>query len=132
MTPFEWLKLTHVSCAFVSIGGFALRGYWKLSGNPLLQRRLCKVLPHCVDTLLLATAIGMLFLWQTSPLQHSWLMAKILALLAYIGLGMVCLRFGKSQPGRATTYGLALASALYILSVAYTKSAAGLLSPALG
>ena len=132
MTPFEWLKLTHVSCAFASIAGFALRGYWKLTGNPLLARRAVKILPHCVDTLLFASAVGMLVVWQASPLQSDWLVAKICALLLYIGLGMVVLRFGRRQGTRRLAYGLALLCAAYILSVAYTRSAAGVLSALAG
>ena len=132
MTPFEWLKLTHVGCAFVSITGFALRGYWKLTGNPLLDRRAVRILPHFVDTLLLGSAIGMLVIWQASPLQFDWLVAKICALLLYIGLGMVVLRFGRRQGTRRLAYGLALLCAAYILSVAYTRSAAGLFSAFVG
>ena len=69
MTPFDWLKLVHVSCAGLSISGFALRGYWMLTNNPLRQRRLTRVLPHIIDTLLLGSAVGMLVIWQVSPLQ---------------------------------------------------------------
>ena len=132
MTPFEWLKLIHVSCAFISIAGFTLRGYWKLGNNPLLNRRPARVLPHIIDTLLLGSAVSMLVIWKSSPLDFGWLTAKILALLAYIGLGMVTLRFARSEKGRQVAYGLALASAAYIMSVAYTKSAAGLMSLAWG
>lgn len=117
------LYLLHVCCAVLSISGFALRGYWMLSGNPLLGRRLAKVLPHCIDTLLLASAIGMLLMWRLSPLHAPWLMAKILALLVYIGLGMVALRFGKTRRSRAMAYGAALCTAAYIVSVALSKSA---------
>ena len=91
-----------------------------------------KILPHCIDTLLLGSAIGMLVIWRTSPLEFNWLTAKILALLAYIGLGMMALRFSTTTQSRALAYGLALTSGAYIVSVAYTKSAAGLLSLARG
>jgi uncharacterized membrane protein SirB2 len=89
-------------------------------------------LPHIIDTLLLGSAVSMLVIWKSSPLDFGWLTAKILALLAYIGLGMVTLRFARSEKGRQVAYGLALASAAYIMSVAYTKSAAGLMSLAWG
>jgi len=124
--PFEWLKLIHISCALLSISGFALRGYWMLTSNPLLQARPARVLPHLLDTLLLGSAIWMLVLWQLNPFQLTWLSAKIIALLVYIGLGMVALRFGKTRGIRAGAYGLALATAAYIVSVAYSKSATGL------
>ena len=93
---FEALKHIHISCALLSIAGFTLRGYWMLTGSSLLRRRSAKVLPHVIDSLLLGSAIGMLLIWQVSPLQLSWLSAKIIALLVYIGLGMVALRFGGS------------------------------------
>ena len=128
MMLFVWLKMAHVSSALLSISGFALRGYWMLTDNPLLQRRLTRVLPHIVDTLLLGSAFGMLFVWQADPLQLPWLIAKIVGLLLYIGLGMVALRFGKTRRQRAIAFALALLTAAYILSVAYSKSPLGFLA----
>jgi uncharacterized membrane protein SirB2 len=125
VTPFEFLKLIHVSCAFLSISGFALRGYWMLSGHAYLQHRLAKVLPHIIDTLLLGSAVGMLLVWRISPLEASWISAKIIALLLYIGLGMVALRFGKTRQARLSALLLALLTAGYIVSVAYSKNALG-------
>lgn len=127
MTLFEATRAVHIGCALVSIAGFALRGYWMATSNPLLQRRLSKVLPHLVDTLLLASAVAMLVMWRLSPFQADWLIAKILALLVYIGLGMVALRFGRSRGVRMTAWLAALLTALYIVSVAYTKSPWGIL-----
>lgn len=125
MSVFEWLRVLHIGFALCSISGFALRGYWMATGNPLLQRRLAKVLPHIIDTLLLASAIGMLLIWRVSPLHMDWLLAKITALPVYIGLGMVALRFGSRRRIRIAAWLLALASAAYIVSVAYTKSPSG-------
>jgi uncharacterized membrane protein SirB2 len=128
VTLFDVLKLLHVSSAFLSIAGFSLRGFWMASGNPLLQHRAAKVLPHMIDTLLLCSAIGMLLVWQVSPLQQGWLIAKILALLLYIGLGLVALRFGKSRGVKVSAWLLALFTAGYIVSVAYSKSPLGFLA----
>lgn len=125
MTLFEGLKATHIICAALSIGGFSLRGYWMLSGNALLDRRMAKTLPHIIDTLLLVSAVWMLFIWQTSPFAMSWLTAKVIALLLYIGLGMVALRFGKSKQARIVAWLSALLVAAYIVSVALGKSALG-------
>lgn len=119
------LYMLHVGCAFLSIAGFILRGYWMLTDNALLQQRVTRVLPHTIDTVLLGTAIAMLFAWRASPLELPWVLAKILALLLYIGLGMVALRFGCTRRVRATAYGLALACAAYILSVAFSKNPLG-------
>jgi uncharacterized membrane protein SirB2 len=64
----------------------------------------------------------MLFIWQTSPFAMSWLTAKIAALLLYIGLGMIALRFGKTGTVRLTAWVAAMLTAFYILSVALSKS----------
>jgi uncharacterized membrane protein SirB2 len=122
-----FLKLIHVTCAFVSIAGFALRGYWMAVDNPLLQHRVAKVLPHVIDTLLLGSALTLLMVLQLSPLTQPWLSAKIIALLLYIGLGMVALRFGQSKKIKVSACLLALLTAGYMVSVAYTKSPLGIL-----
>ena len=132
MTLFEALKHLHIGCAFLSIVGFTLRGYWMLTGSALLRSRPARVLPHMIDTLLLASAVGMLLIWQLSPLQSDWLIAKIIALLVYIGLGMVALRFGKSRKTRVNAWLLALLAAAYIVSVAYSKSPWGFLQNLMG
>ncbi|MFV8818881.1 SirB2 family protein [Haliea sp. E17] len=121
------MKLLHVSCAFISITGFTLRGYWALTGNSLRQHRLARVLPHVVDTLLLASALGMLWLWRVSPLAVGWLEAKLIALVIYILLGMITLRFATTGLGRSLAYVAALCTAGYIVSVALTHSPRGFL-----
>jgi uncharacterized membrane protein SirB2 len=125
---FPTLKLIHMSCALLSIGGFTLRGYWMLTENLLLNHRAAKIFPHIIDTLLLASAIGMLLVWKTSPLELNWLIAKILGLLAYIFLGMIALRFGRTKKEKGIAWLLALLSAAYIVSVAYSKNPLGLFS----
>jgi len=86
---------------------------------------MAKTLPHIIDTLLLGSAVGMLVIWQTSPFSMSWLTAKVIALLLYIGLGMVALRFGRTRQVRIVAWLSALFVAAYIVSVALAKSALG-------
>jgi uncharacterized membrane protein SirB2 len=119
------LKLIHVSCAFLSVAGFGLRGYWMMQNNALLQHRAVKRLPHVIDTLLLVSAIMLVVVLRLSPLDAPWLIAKIGALLVYIGLGLVALRFGGSKEIRIGAWLLALVAAGYIVSVAYTKTPLG-------
>lgn len=116
------LYLLHVTCVCLSVAGFTLRGLWMLTDSALLQHRAAKVLPHMIDTALLASAIGMLWQWRMSPLDQPWLMAKITALLVYIGLGMIALRFGRTKPIRAGAYVLALITVAYMVSVALTRN----------
>jgi uncharacterized membrane protein SirB2 len=126
MATYELLKAMHVSCAFLSIAGFTLRGYWMITEDSRLRSRLTRVLPHLLDTLLLASAIGMLLVWQANPLATGWLSAKLAALLLYIGLGMVAFRFGRTPAVRISAFAAALFTAFYIVTVAYTKSPLGM------
>ena len=125
MSLFQALKLLHISCAVISITGFALRGYWALSDNPLRQAPLVRVLPHLVDTLLLASAIAMLGIWKVSPVDLPWVTAKVLALLLYIALGITAMRFATCKRYQRLAYVAALLTAIYIVTVARSHSAWG-------
>ena len=119
------LRSLHVVCALLSVSGFALRGYWMLTDNPLRESRPARVLPHCIDTILLGSAIGMLVIWGVWPQQLGWVSAKICALLVYIVLGMVAFRFGRTRRIRGVAFTGALLAAAYIIATAYTHSALG-------
>jgi uncharacterized membrane protein SirB2 len=118
-----WMRQLHIGAAAVSFAGFALRGVWMLRGSPWLARRWVRVLPHVVDTVLLASAIWLAVASRQYPLTHDWLSVKVIGLLAYIGLGMVALHRGKTQTQRAVAWIGALAVYVYIVAVAMTRSA---------
>ncbi|MES2125701.1 MAG: SirB2 family protein [Pseudomonadota bacterium] len=114
------VKHFHMSCAALSGSLFLLRGS-ALFGAPPLRQRWLRVLPHVVDTLLLASAIT-LAVWSAQyPFVQAWLSAKVLALLAYIILGSIALRQGKSLGVRRIAFVAALGAFAYIVSVALTK-----------
>ena len=116
-----------MGCAVLSVAGFALRGALMLRDSALLQSRLARIAPHVVDTLLLASAIALA--WQSGqyPFAQSWLTAKLLALVAYIVLGTIALKRGRTRAMRVVAFVLALATVLYLFSVALTRNAAGFL-----
>ena len=108
--------------------GFALRGAWALAGSPLARARLTRVLPHVVDSCLLLSAIALAWMAGQYPFVHGWLTAKIVGLLAYIGLGMVALKPGRAMAVRAGAFVAALATFSWIVSVALSKNPAGWLA----
>lgn len=116
------LKHFHMGCAALSGAFFLLRGCWMLAGSPLLQRAWVKALPHVVDTLLLASALGLAGWSRQYPGQSPWLTAKVAALLAYIVLGAVALNCGRSKPLRAAAFIAALVMFAYIVGAALTKN----------
>ncbi|WP_327516815.1 SirB2 family protein [Cognatazoarcus halotolerans] len=119
------LKHIHLLCIVLSGSGFLARGIMMLTGSPLLKRKLVRVLPHIIDTALLASAVAMVVMLGASALAMPWLIAKIVGLLVYIGLGTVALKRGRSKGVRSTAFVLALLTFAYIVSVALSKDPAG-------
>lgn len=120
----SYIALKHVHMTFAVLSGalFLIRGLWMLAESTYLQQRWVRIAPHIVDTLLLASAIG-LALWSSQyPGQSPWLSAKLVALVAYIGLGTVALKRGRTRQVRALAFVAALACFAYILAVAVTKN----------
>lgn len=115
------VKPIHVTAVVISFSGFVLRGSWMLRSSPLLQARLTRVLPHVVDTLLLASAIWLVVTLQQYPLVNGWLTAKVLGLIVYILLGTIALRRGQTQRIRLIAWICALLVFAYIVLVALTK-----------
>jgi uncharacterized membrane protein SirB2 len=117
----DTLKLVHVGSALVSIAGFVLRGAWMWRGSPLLRARATRVLPHVVDSILLASAIALALRSAQYPFVQPWLTAKLLALLLYIVLGSLALKRAPTRAARAAAGLAALAVFLYIVAVAMTR-----------
>lgn len=121
MNTYLWLKHLHVSCVVMSGCLFALRGWWMLRAPHRLQQRWVRVLPHGIDTLLLASAVSLAVWSGQYPLAQDWLTAKVLALLVYILLGSVALKHGRTRAVRASALVAALLVLTFIVSVALRK-----------
>ena len=115
------LKHVHMGCAALSGSLFLLRGTWMLRASPMLRQRWVRIVPHVVDTLLLASAIGLAVWSGQYPGRQTWLTAKLLALLGYIVLGSIALKRGRTPAQRLAAFIGALLLFAYIVTVAITK-----------
>lgn len=117
------LKAVHIGCVIVSMSLFVSR-YMLLHFRPAAPlHRSLNILPHVVDSVLLAAAVGMLFNLGQWPVDASWLVAKMLGLLCYIGFGIRCLRATPGSRQQSVYFGLAIAAFCYIVLVALSKTA---------
>lgn len=119
-----YLALKHLHVTTVALSGFLffLRGVWMLADSPRLAARWVKLVPHVNDTVLLASAIALTAMISQYPFVHAWLTAKVLGLLAYIGLGMVALKRGRTKRVRLAAWLGALLIFGYLVAVARTKT----------
>ena len=116
------LKITHVTCVGISYALFVVRGVWMIRGSALLDRRWVRIVPHIVDSLLLASAVALAILTNQYPLSSGWLTAKVAGLCVYIGLGTIALRHGKTRRIRIAAWIAAQAVFFYIVASAITRS----------
>ncbi|MGL4714720.1 MAG: SirB2 family protein [Aeromonas sp.] len=122
ITYYPMLKHLHMTLALVSLLLFIYRWSLALAGSARLQQKWLKILPHLNDTLLLLFGVLLAITLHMSPGQQPWLMAKLIALVCYIGLGVMALK--RPQRSQRLVFGVAaLAVFGYMVGTAITKSA---------
>ncbi len=119
---YPWLKPLHIFLVVSTYALFFLRGIWRFRESPLLQNRWSNTVPHIVDTLLLLSAIALAITIHQYPFVDTWMTAKVLGLLLYIGLGFVALHRGTRKVTRIYSWLGAQAVFLYIVLVAITHN----------
>ncbi len=117
---FQWLKTVHISLVGCSYTLFVLRGVWHLNESALIRRPWVRVVPHVIDTLLLASALALALGIHQYPIINGWLTAKVVGLLVYIALGVLAFRVARSRSGRLFFWLAAQLTFLYIVRVAMT------------
>ena len=122
------VKLVHQAAVTLSVAGFVVRGAASLSGAQWVSSRAAKTLPHLVDTVLLLSALTLAWMLRLTPGNAPWVLAKIVGLVVYVGLGVVALRPGRPLAVRAAAWLAALATVGWIVSVAVAKNPRGFFS----
>ena len=122
METYLALKYTHLIAIVLSLSLFVLRGAWMMAGSAALQQRWVRIAPHIVDTVLLVSAVTLAVTLGYKPSENPWIIAKLVALVVYIVLGLFALRLGKTRGVRITAFFVALVVFAYLVGVALTKS----------
>ncbi len=117
------IKHLHTTAATLSILFFVIRAFWSVNGSALLQRRVVKIVPHIVDTVLLACGITLSIMLGAAGMQP-WVLTKIVLVVVYIGVGTIAIKRGKTAKTRGIAALIAIAIFAYIVGVALNKSPA--------
>lgn len=115
------VKHSHLMFVVLSLALF----YYRFVQHKILAKELpkaLKILPHIVDTLLLATAIALCFIIQQFPIQMTWLTFKVAFVIGYIVLAF---RAMKATDKRSAIISMAGATICVVLAAkfAVTKGA---------
>lgn len=112
------LKSFHMALALLSFTGFLMRAVWAYKASDILQEKWVRIAPHVVDTLLLVLGI-VLAINLVGGVMQGWLAAKMIALLAYIGFGVMTLRGEGAR--RDIGFAGAIVAFAYMLAVAFSR-----------
>ena len=115
------IKTLHLAFVLLSIFSFVGRVILSETHPAILKQKAFKIAPHVIDTLLLVSGITLVFQGGWLSSDYAWIIAKIVALLGYIGLGVVVMRTRGSA--RWLAFVGAMACFVYIGIVAVTKNA---------
>lgn len=118
-----FIKNMHSGMAYLSITLFIFRSILSVSGSSLLKHKVLKIAPHIIDTLLLVFAIWLTIILHQYPFVNGWLTAKLIALIAYIIVGTIAIKRGKTAVIRFWASIFAVAIFAYIYGVAKTHNA---------
>jgi uncharacterized membrane protein SirB2 len=123
------VKWLHVGTVILSGALFFARGLMMLARSPRANHALLRYSSYAIDTVLLAAALALAAMLHQYPFVHGWLTVKVLLLLAYIVLGSLALKRGRSYRVRAASYVAALAVYAAIIAVARAHHPLGPLAP---
>lgn len=86
------LKHLHMTAIAVSFLLFTFRFILRMANSGLANKKWLKIVPHIIDTLLLASAIGLMIMIAQYPLVHTWLTVKVVCVVGYIVMGVICFK----------------------------------------
>lgn len=121
MEFYSLFRHLHIVTAVITAALMLLRLGLDALGQPQWRRTPLRWLPHANDTLLLASALGLVWISGWMPLVHHWLTLKILLLVGYILAGKKALETDRPQRGRVVAAILALAQLSLIFLLALFK-----------
>ncbi len=115
------LKHSHMLFATLSVLLLLVRFALSFTNSTLLQTKFLKIVPHVVDTLLLLSAVWLMFTISQYPFTSPWLTEKVIGVAAYIALGFMALK-GRTTALRAIALLGALGWLGLVIRVAITKT----------
>lgn len=114
-------KHLHLTAVGLSILFFVFRFIWSQFDASALSKKWVKILPHIIDTVLLASAIWLCIILSQYPFVNAWLTFKVIGVVLYIVFGLFALKKTKTTLGKWSFFVAALGVLMATAMVAVTK-----------
>jgi uncharacterized membrane protein SirB2 len=119
------IRAVHIGAVIASGSLFLLRGAAVQLGAAWAMAAPLRYLSYSIDTVLLTAALMLSTILHQYPFVHGWLTAKVVLLIAYVVLGSVALKRGRTRAARISCWIAALLVYLFIVSIARAHSPFG-------
>ena len=120
------VKAVHVAAVIASGLLFLLRGCAVQLGAQWATAAPLRWLSYSIDTVLLTAALILVTILHQYPFVHGWLTAKVVLLIAYVVLGSLALKRGRTRAVRTSCFVAAVVVYLFIVSIARAHSPFGI------
>lgn len=111
------MKSLHLLFVVLALASFLGRVALSQFRPEMMQLKWVNIAPHVISSLLLLTGVGLAFSY---PGDHGWIIAKIVAMIGFIVLGIMTLK--RTDVTRWYAFGGAMLLFAYIIKVAVTKN----------
>ncbi|MEG3758487.1 SirB2 family protein [Pseudoalteromonas carrageenovora] len=82
------VKHSHMAIALLSVILFYVRAFSRMGSGKLAKNKVVMIGSHSIDTLLLVSALTLVFMAKINPLEQLWLLEKIVLVVIYIAIGV--------------------------------------------
>ncbi len=121
-------RAVHIGAVLCSGTLFALRGVGVLAGARWPMSAALRWSSYAIDTVLLTAALVLVAMLPAALFANHWLTVKLVLLIAYIALGSLALKRGRSARVRAICFVAALAALAAMVGIARTHQPLGWLA----
>lgn len=120
MSSYLIFKHLHMTVAYLTILLLAVRLLLDAVGRPGWRQTPLRWIPHVNDTILLVSAIALLFVTGWISGMPGWVVAKIVLLIGYIAAGVFAIKPAFSKPVRivAAIVALVLYTGIFHMAIA--------------
>ncbi len=96
---YEGLKHFHMLTIAISVLLLSVRYVLLMMDSKHLQNKFLKVAPHVVDTFLLLSGVGLIYVTGFMPFTNAapWLTDKLICVVAYIALGFFTFKLARNN-----------------------------------
>ena len=115
------VKHLHLTAVALSLILFTLRFFWTIRGSEIMQQKWVKIVPHVIDTILLASALVLCVIISQYPFVNAWLTEKVIGVVLYIVMGFWTLKFARTTALKVFGFVGALAWIVFVAKVAVFK-----------